>query len=378
MPTPLPTASETLLGPPSRDEVQFIARGLVSACRPHTGLTDLQTVVIEAITKSMTGVEVDTTTLEPLAPDAFAEGLRRRDQAFRTRLVQIMELGNMILTPPDPAVAEQVETFAVELNADHECIRIAREVAEGSRRLAAIDFDRNRYLSSIADDAVTAAHTTGGLEDTWSGSVIDADLAARWQSLSELAPDSIGRKVHNFYVARGFAFPGEEGSAPPLLAQHDWVHVLADFGTTVESELEVFGFISRASDDPEAFALLAMVINLFETGQLDHAAGIFEADAGHLSACGVPWRLADSLRRGALTDGSVDFLAVDWFDLAEQTPEQLRDHFGVRPKAEEAVRAGSVGPWDPGGISPFQVRAGRALADDRGREYRSFGATPTS
>jgi hypothetical protein len=29
---------------------------------------------------------------------------------------------------------------------------------------------------------------------------------------------------------------------------------------------------------------------------------------------------------------------------------------------EDAVSAGSVGPWQPGGISPFQERAGRELA----------------
>ena len=35
---------------------------------------------------------------------------------------------------------------------------------------------------------------------------------------------------------------------------------------------------------------------------------------------------------------------------------------GWRPKAPEAVEQGSVGPWEPGGISPFQWEAGQALA----------------
>ena len=38
------------------------------------------------------------------------------------------------------------------------------------------------------------------------------------------------------------------------------MHVLADFGSTVECEIEVFGLISRANDDPGAFSLLAMVL----------------------------------------------------------------------------------------------------------------------
>jgi len=33
-----------------------------------------------------------------------------------------------------------------------------------------------------------------------------------------------------------------------------------------------------------------------------------------------------------------------------------------------------VGPWEPGGISPFQVRSGMDLAERHGRPYASYGA----
>jgi hypothetical protein len=115
--------------------------------------------------------------------------------------------------------------------------------------------------------------------------------------------------MHGFYTYtdRGFVFPGLPGSAPPLLAQHDWVHVLAGYGTALENEIEVFGFIARANDDPRAFSLLAMVISLFEKGYLAAGAGLFEADAGHLRTRAIATRLADAMRRGALTSGSHDF-----------------------------------------------------------------------
>src|SRR6266536_6145794 len=125
---------------------------------------------------------------------------------------------------------------------------------------------------------------------------------------------TIGRGVADFYRDRGFVFPGLAGSAPPLLAQHDWVHVLAGYGTTLESEIEVFAYIARANDDPRAFSLLAMVVSLFETGYLARGAGLFEADAGHLHSRSMAVRLADAMRRGALCTGSHDFLEVDWFD----------------------------------------------------------------
>ena len=128
----------------------------------------------------------------------------------------------------------------------------------------------------------------------------DPDLVQRWSDLANCPEGSLGRVVSHFYAARGFTFPGSPGSAPPLLAQHDWVHVLADYGSTVESEIEVFGFISRANDDARGFSLLAMVISLFETGYLASGAGLFSYDRGHLSKSGMPARLADAMRRGAL------------------------------------------------------------------------------
>jgi hypothetical protein len=83
------------------------------------------------------------------------------------------------------------------------------------------------------------------------------------------------------------------------------------------------------------------------------------------------------MRRGALCDGGVDFLAVDWFALAERPVAEVREHFGVQPASPEAVAAGTVGPWAPGGISPFQVDAGRTLARLQHRPYDAFGATVT-
>ena len=184
------------------------------------------------------------------------------------------------------------------------------------------------------------------------------------------------------YEARGFTFPGSPGSAPPLLAQHDWVHVLGDYGTTVESEVEVFGLIARANDDLHAFSLLAMVLSLFETGYLARGAGLFEASPGHFSSSpDMAVRLSDAMRRGALVhdaatgSDSIDFLGMDWFEVAHLSCAELRARFNVVPKADAAVAAGSVGPWEPGGISPFQLNAGRQLAASRGRPYNAHGAS---
>lgn len=360
---------------PDLDEVTHISRGIASAAAGDDGLSELQVAVLGSLTEAMTGYTVDFGHLEPMTAEDFAAGLASRNEAFRTRMVQIMELGHMILPEPSLVVADRVIEFAAALEIDNDCIHAARDVAEGSRQLVAADFDRSIYLNELDLSAFTPLRSAEDNNVAWTSARDDGELADRWRRLGDLPEQTLGRGVHDFYVARGFRWPGEPGSAPPLLAQHDWVHVIADYGSTVESELEVFAFIARASDNPQAFALLAMVVNLFETGNLANAAGIFEADPGHLSDGGMPQRFADALRRGALCKGSVDFLATDFFAIAEHDINDVRSHFGVVAKSAAAIEGGSVGPHDAGSISPFQLAAGQALAKTQGREYDSFGAS---
>src|SRR5205823_6579966 len=197
---------------------------------------------------------------------------------------QICLLGALVLRPLPSEVADRVEAVARELSVDDGMLAVARRYATGQLGLASFDFQRNGYTADWSATDAKALHTSSELADAWELSVADELLADRWRSLESLPSGTLGRRVTEFYRARGFAYPGLPGSAPPLLAQHDWVHVLADYGSTVENELEVFAFIARANDDMRAFSLLAMVVSLFETGYLRSGAGLFQSDPGHLSA----------------------------------------------------------------------------------------------
>ncbi|MEZ5144344.1 MAG: hypothetical protein R2726_17780 [Acidimicrobiales bacterium] len=374
MPTPLPSPDEALRRPPDADEVVLLGRGVLTAISPAGGRTELQDLLTEAMFEAMTGHRIDLSGA-PIDAEAFAAGLARRDEAFRTRILQVMLLGALVLRPLPEDVVDQVGRFARALSVDDGMLGVARRFAAGDLGLAAFDFERNGYTADWASERASALHTSQELASAWDLSVADADLAARWRALEDLPAGTLGRAITEFYRARGFAYPGTPGSAPPLLAQHDWVHVVADYGTKVESELEVFAFVARANDDPRAFSLLAMVVSLFETGYLRAGAGLFEAFPGQLSRQGVAVRLADAMRRGALCEGSIDFLGLDWFELADLPVEEVRARFGVVPKSEAALAAGSVGPWEAGGISEYQDAAGRAAAERDGRPYEAFGAS---
>ena len=386
MPVPLPDSEHVWLSPPSAEEVAAVARGVATTAAPPEGITDVQRALFEAVFAAMTGHPVHLEHLDPGVPGALGEALRYRDLAFRTRIVQTMLLGALVLRPIPTTVVDQVSRSARELGVDEGMITVAREFADGALGLAAMDFDRNGYTAHWAPTLAPELHTSNELQAAWDPVVNDPALADGWRSLGSLGRGTLGRAVFELYQARGFTFPGTPGSAPPLLAQHDWVHVLADYGTTVESELEVFAFIERANDDPRAFSLLAMVVSLFETGYLRTGAGLFESDVGHLSAgTSVAVRLADAMRRGALCHdqvrgtGGIDFLRQDWFSVAELPVEVVRRRFCVPPRSAEAVgrrigravgaRAASApSSWKPGG--PWAAREGRS--------YSAHGAVPAT
>jgi hypothetical protein len=374
VPTPLPTADATRLTPPDAAEAALLARGVVGAIAPPGGITPLQSVLVESMFEALTGhhVQLDA---PPMGPVELAAGLAARNEAFRTRILQVMILGALVLRPLPPEVAERLDGYASELSVGDGMLDVARHYAEGSLGLAAVDFERNGYTADWGNRPQDALHTSQALADAWQLAVDDPALASRWRALEDLPAGTLGRRMTEFYRARGFAYPGTPGSAPPLLAQHDWVHLVADYGTKVESELEVFAFIARANDDPRGFSLLAMVVSLFETGYLAAGAGLFEAFPGQLSRAGVAVRLADAMRRGALVDGSIDFMTIDWFALASLPVDEVRSRFGIVAKSDAARAAGSVGPWEPGGISEYQDRTGRAAADAAGRPYDAFGAS---
>jgi hypothetical protein len=373
VPVALPTAESTNNAPPDAAEVVVLSRGVVSAVSPTGGLTETQQLLMRAVFAAMTGYPA-TLSGPPIGPELFAQCLSHRTLEFRTRIVQVMVLLGLVVRPLPRAVAAQIAAFASELLVDEGMVEVASRFAEGSLGLAAVDFERNGYTAAWSEGDAAALHTAGRLHSAWDVAVADPALADRWRALERLPAGSLGHQLTQFYRARGFTYPGMPGSAPPLLAQHDWVHVLADYGTTVESELEVFALIARANDDLRAFSLLAMVVSLFETGYLRSGAGLFESSPGHLSEEGMATRVADAMRRGALCRGSIDFLRTDWFELADLSVQEARAHFGLPEKSPDAIAAGSAGPWEPGGISPFQVRAGTQLADTEGRPYDSFGA----
>ncbi|MBX2801275.1 MAG: ubiquinone biosynthesis protein COQ4 [Myxococcales bacterium] len=348
--------------PLSLDVRRAIERGLVGAVAHHGKLTRTQRRILRAIGSSILGIDFDVEHETAATAEELAQALHDQPEPIRHRVVQFMMVLELILDPLPREVAERVETYAEALQVQDDLLGIGREYAEQAFGLALKDLDRNGYFHDFDDhgDLEKRLHVSSHLTEPFEHVEHDETLLAAWQSLRDLPEGSLGRATWRFYASRGFPFPGSPGSVAPSLAQHDFVHVLAGYGATMEGEIETFAFISAANPDPHGFSWLATVLGVFETGYVPTAAGgVLEADRGHLDDEGMCIRLADALRRGRPVQRDL-VGGVDWFELAPLSLDEVRRQLGVPPKSEAATRAGSADVDERGGYSTWQIEHGDA------------------
>jgi len=346
------------------EEVVLVARGIATAVAPETGLTDVQADLLGAIATALTGVTLDYRALTPLGPAELADVLAGRDIAYRQRIVHHMVLGELVLRPIPTGVAHRVAQYSEALGVKDDFVRVARRYAQGAYGLAWKDLQRNGFVEHVQEAADGEPDGRGatvrGGPTPFVPAQLDPEVAARWTAFEDLREESLGHSVWEMYDSRGFALPGTPGGAPAYLAQHDFVHVIADYGTNLKGELEVFAFIGRADPDPKGFAWLATLTGLFETGYIP-TTGFFDRDVREpvIQAPGMHLRMADAIRRGKVVCDAygVDLFEVDYYDLAARPVAEVGEMLGVPPKGSGAVQAGSVGPFVPEGMSETQRRA---------------------
>ena len=247
---------------------------------------------------------------------------------------------------------------------------IARRYAQGAFGLAWLDLHQSGFADHWEHARMDQLKTDVRLEDQLAAGVEDRALAERWMGFADLPPGTLGRSVWDLYRSRGFGLPGSVGGASAYLAQHDFVHVLADYGTNLDGELEVFALIGRADPDPKGFAWLATLIGLFETGYVADA-GFFTGDLRErrLDRVEMHVRIADALRRGQRAGDRLgtDLLDVDYHALVDRSVPDVRAELGIEPKSSAAASAGSPGAFDRAGMSRIQQEYAASIGDEEVR-----------
>jgi hypothetical protein len=242
-----------------------------------------------------------------------------------------------------------VERDAAALGVDEKMLDVTRDYSRGALDVAQKDYVRNSYVLDYYAQHGNDGSLHRTVREADDRSPLDPALEAKWKTLETCASGSLGRTVWDFYQQRGFSLPGSPGAVDPLLAQHDFVHCVADYGTSATGEIEVFSFIAASIPDASGLSYLVVILGLFETGNVAIVPGVATSSPGHLQLPGGTERLGDALRRGLVLGRDV-MGGIDWFEYADDPLDDVRTNLGFVPKRAEAIAAGSLSALDPNAV----------------------------
>jgi hypothetical protein len=325
--------SSLLSAPPDAATALACVRGILGAVRPGGRLLEpVQHDVLAALVYDLWGVEDDPYTLAPLpAEELAAAGL---DPDLLHRVVELAVTLELLLHPLPPEVGDQVTRFAAVLGVQEPTVQAARHLAHDQLALMYACIQRNSWYPAETRRGLRTGHLFELVRSKLSYYAIaeDREIAARWRALADLPAGTWGRGVFDFYRTNGFPFPGERHGIYEVGARHDWVHVLTDYGTTPEGEIDVFAFIGSSMPDPQGFVLLVVTLGIFQNGSIRHMFGrrVPYGGTDALAVAGGPQRFAEAVRRGEAC--GVDVLGIDHFALAGLPLDEARRRFRVEPR----------------------------------------------
>ena len=326
----------------SRDQAPIFARAVVGACRLDGWASTVQPRLLHTLFNRLLGQDLDFETLSPLAPSDVAAALR--SQAERDELIQLMVVMEILCNPVPARLEQSVARWAADLHVHERALTFVRELARGEMAKAVHDFYRLNWIGDLdrrSPDFQALLRQVGDKAFALTASVDEAE-AARWVRLGANPSGSMGRSLWEFYSMRGFMFPGQAGAVNAAVAQHDWLHVLGDYGTTPLGEIEVLSFQTAATRTPGAMLGLVGVLALFESGVMPASLIVHDQPTHALSAPGAVDRMAEAVARGAAC-GTDLLLDVDFFRHAGEPLEDVRARFGISPKSQGVLELDPLG-----------------------------------
>ena len=259
---------------------EIVARAVVSACRLDGWQSPVQPKLLHTLFNRLLGQDLDFEKIEPLSPAEVAGTLST--PAERQELIHLMVAIEILSNPIPERLERSVVQWATALHVHERALLYARDLARGELTKALHDFYRMSWIGDLdrrSPEFEALLRRTG---DKAYALTVEADPAetARWSALGSCPQGSLGRNVWEFYQMRGFVFPGQPGSVNVAVAQHDWIHVLADYGTTPMGEIETVGLLQFHYPHAQRDAWAVGVLALFESGLMP-ASLVVSKQAGH-------------------------------------------------------------------------------------------------
>lgn len=317
---------------PPIEHAPLMARAAITALTTDDHApTPLQDQLLQAMARRF-GRNADVTTLPPIEPAEVATTLTRGELEQVAHMVVTLE---MTEHPLPRSVEQHAERYLTAIGVETPYVDLCRDTAKDHVAALHADIIRNSWTSEETVHEIFHGHLLELVRSKLSyyGVGEDKAIARRWEALADCPEGSWGRGVHEFYEVHGFPFPGTPHGIYEVGAKHDWVHVLCDYGTTPEGEIDVFAFIAVTMDDPKGFVNFLFTLALFQNASVSTVGGkkVLIARADTLDDDGAADRLADSFLRAE--ECTADVMGqTDVWAFADWPLDELRRAWHVAPK----------------------------------------------
>ena len=326
----------------SPENAELVARAVTSACRLEGWQSPVQPKLLHTLFNRLLGQDLDFDKIAPTSPAEVAATLR--SEAERDELIQLMVATEILCNPIPERLERSIVQWATALHVHERSLLYARDLMRGELTKAIHDFYRMNWIADLDRRSPEFEALLRHAGDKAYALTVEADAAeaARWTALASCPQGSIGRSLWQFYEMRGFPVPGQPGSVNAAVAQHDWEHVLADYGITPMGEIEVIGFQAAASRAPGAMLGFFGVLALYESGLMPMSLVVGKQTGHSLSAPGGIERLAEAVARGGACNTDL-VLDVDFFQRANEPLQEIRARFGIQPKSAKILELDPFG-----------------------------------
>lgn len=306
-------------------EIETALRALVRTLAPTGPLAHGAARLVAAV-QTYLGSTYDVGLLRPIDEVLLAE--RLVDPWLRQQLVRALIVGILIDGECTGFELARVEAIAAALGVEEPGLRDAALWVAGKRwRL------RRHLLARFwVVDHVKARIAERGWFRTMFATVYatlfrryrNPALAARYATLRDLPAGTLGRGFLDYLERNHFPLPGERGAVSDIIVAHDLAHVLGDYTTAPEEEVQVVTF-SAGHRVKDPFALVLFALFQFHLGfRLTPGA---KAERGKFD----PALVIAAIARGAAVTSDLTAVGWDYWSELALPIEQVRAKHGIAP-----------------------------------------------
>lgn len=251
----------------------------------------------------------------------------------RKHLIQLSAVAALLSRPVNPASVAYLRELARHLTVKDSVIDVLEAVRKGQRikvRMLAM----RRVIRALISEAYRSEGAMGVLRffgAMFLKTTVNKEKHWDYKRLGLLPEGTLGRVYWKHLTRTGFGFPGEPGGIPDSIAYHDVGHVLSDYDTTPQGEIQQ-GSFQAGNRREDGFFFLQFVILQFHQGIKVTPAT--DAQVGNFDPRKVLW----AIHRGAKCEVDITHQWNFW-PLMTLTLQEAREKCGLIAKLSPQAEA---------------------------------------